>query len=273
MEQHERRSNQILPPRDTDPLGIEEVRRRRQRSRRSWTVPMLVGAGVMVLGVFSLSTCGESDSGQVIEERIAVIGTPDVAAGPDAALGEGLLIPESNSSAELAGSAARLGEGPAAVTPALPLAAPMLPSAAPAEPVASRVAPAMPAAPPAAPAQAAPAAPAVAAPVAEVVAKAPPVPAPAAPATGFGANPPSGAFSVQLVSVRDPAATRSYWETTLTQYPELFAGLTPSVQRADLGAKGVYHRLRVGPFEDRASAMRTCDALKARGGSCLVVTN
>ena len=219
---------------------------------------MLVGAGAVLLGVFSLSTCGESDSGQVIEERIAVIGTPDVAAGPDAVLGEGLLTPESNAAAELAGSAARLGDGPAAVTPAPPLAAQTLPSAAPAKPVA----------PPAAPAAAA-----VAAPVAELVAKAPPVPAPAAPATGFGANPPSGAFSVQLVSVRDPAATSSYWDTARTQYPDLFVGLTPSVQRADLGAKGVYHRLRVGPFEDRASATRTCDALKARGGSCLVVTN
>jgi cell division septation protein DedD len=89
-------------------------------------------------------------------------------------------------------------------------------------------------------------------------------PSPAATSSGAG-------YDLQLASVRDPAATRSHWDAVRTQHPDLFSGLSPNVQTADLGDRGVYHRLRVGPFPDRASAARTCEAYKSRGGDCLVV--
>ena len=53
------------------------------------------------------------------------------------------------------------------------------------------------------------------------------------------------------------------------RYPSV-AGLSPDVQRADLGAKGVVYRLRVGPFADRAAATNACTELKAVGANCFV---
>jgi hypothetical protein len=40
--------------------------------------------------------------------------------------------------------------------------------------------------------------------------------------------------------------------------------------RADLGAKGVFFRLRIGPFASSADAKSFCDGLKTRGQDCLV---
>jgi cell division septation protein DedD len=41
--------------------------------------------------------------------------------------------------------------------------------------------------------------------------------------------------------------------------------------RADLGDRGVYYRLQVGPFPDRAKAVQLCRKLSARRQSCLLV--
>ena len=47
--------------------------------------------------------------------------------------------------------------------------------------------------------------------------------------------------------------------------------LVENVQRADLGAKGVFYRVRAGPLADRTAADELCVALKARDVGCLVV--
>ena len=39
--------------------------------------------------------------------------------------------------------------------------------------------------------------------------------------------------------------------------------------RADLGEKGIYYRVRVGPFND-GDAARLCGDLKAAGGDCIL---
>jgi cell division protein FtsN len=45
---------------------------------------------------------------------------------------------------------------------------------------------------------------------------------------------------------------------------------TTNIQKVDLGAKGVWYRLRVGPFADRAVALAACAKLKAQGADCIV---
>jgi hypothetical protein len=42
------------------------------------------------------------------------------------------------------------------------------------------------------------------------------------------------------------------------------------VQRADLGSRGVYHRVRAGYFADRDSAARFCDRVRQMGQDCIV---
>jgi len=44
------------------------------------------------------------------------------------------------------------------------------------------------------------------------------------------------------------------------------------VQKADLGAKGVWYRLRIGPIVDKTAAAKLCGQLKSQGHpDCLVM--
>ena len=77
---------------------------------------------------------------------------------------------------------------------------------------------------------------------------------------------------VQLAAFRSQEAAESAWTELNRKKPELFGSATKHIQRADLGAKGVFYRLRVGSFADRADASEFCDAVKAAGDNCIVVT-
>ena len=46
-----------------------------------------------------------------------------------------------------------------------------------------------------------------------------------------------------------------------------------TVHRADLGAKGIYYRVLVGPFANANEAVELCGKLKAAGGNCLIQRN
>ncbi|WP_370172625.1 MULTISPECIES: SPOR domain-containing protein [Hyphomonas] len=96
-----------------------------------------------------------------------------------------------------------------------------------------------------------------------------PKPVSAAPEFAFSNG---GAFLVQLAAFRSQEAAESAWTELNRKKPELFGSATKHIQRADLGAKGVFYRLRVGSFADRADASEFCDAVKAAGDNCIVVT-
>lgn len=82
---------------------------------------------------------------------------------------------------------------------------------------------------------------------------------------------PSGAFLVQIAALRTEEAAETAWSREITQYPALFEGVEKRVQRADLGPKGVFYRLRAGAFPTRAAAREFCDALENAGKACIVV--
>jgi len=52
---------------------------------------------------------------------------------------------------------------------------------------------------------------------------------------------------------------------------DLLGQLTSSIEQADLGSKGVFYRLRVGPIPDMEAARKLCDALTQRKEACLIV--
>ncbi len=85
-------------------------------------------------------------------------------------------------------------------------------------------------------------------------------------------SPTAGAALVQVAAYRNDAEAAGAWQTLKSRNADLVQGLKPDIQRADLGAKGVWYRLRVGPFESKAAAAEMCQALKSRGGDCRVVT-
>lgn len=84
----------------------------------------------------------------------------------------------------------------------------------------------------------------------------------------FAAN---GPYLAQIAAVRSEEAAESIWNRVTSSSPDLYDGATKNIQRADLGAEGVFYRLRVGPFADRSEASAFCDAVKEAGANCIVV--
>ena len=82
----------------------------------------------------------------------------------------------------------------------------------------------------------------------------------------------SPAWSVQLTSFRKPENTEAHWQEVSQAYPDLFEGFEKRIIRYDLGPEmGVYYRLRVGPFIDKAEADLKCLELQEAGLDCLVI--
>lgn len=89
------------------------------------------------------------------------------------------------------------------------------------------------------------------------------------PAAALPASVPSGDFVVQLASLRSPEQAQATFNTLQGRFGSLLGGFAPNVQQVDLGDRGIYHRLRVGPM-DRAAADSLCARFQSAGGDCLV---
>lgn len=172
------------------------------------------------------------------------------------------LLPQPNQPRELPRTSADpLGDGMTPLPPPLPDAA---------RPVDTVKVTPPPAAPTEAPKAAEPPKPTSApvAPVAKVEPTKPveapkPAPTPAAPAAS------AGAWQVQLGALKDEAGAEQAWQRAVKTAPEL-GKLNHEVIRADLGAKGVFYRLRAGNFSAREQANSLCEGLKAKGVGCVV---
>ena len=75
---------------------------------------------------------------------------------------------------------------------------------------------------------------------------------------------------VQLASQRSEAEARQTAANLVTRYGPLFAGQNMEVQRVDLGAKGIFYRVRV-PANSAQEASSICTNVKAAGGDCFTM--
>lgn len=93
-------------------------------------------------------------------------------------------------------------------------------------------------------------------------------PAPAAPqeiqATGR-------AYWVQIASFPSEQTSRGEWQRLSKLHDDLLSGLSLSLQKTELQDKGIFYRVRTGPFASAAAPKRLCEELKARDQACLVV--
>ncbi len=80
-----------------------------------------------------------------------------------------------------------------------------------------------------------------------------------------------GRFLVQVASYRDKDDALAQFKKLSGLHADLLSELSPDILRADLGAKGVYYRLRIGPFESFDKSTDLCNALKSRKLDCLVI--
>jgi cell division septation protein DedD len=104
--------------------------------------------------------------------------------------------------------------------------------------------------------------PAAAAPKQVAAAAAPAVEKPAAPTK----------YVVQVGSKKNQTDALATFADMQQKYPTLLANYRPMVQKADLGSKGTWYRLRIGPIADKSTASKLCTQLKSQGQDCLVMT-
>lgn len=81
----------------------------------------------------------------------------------------------------------------------------------------------------------------------------------------------NGPYVAQLAALQSEPAVEQAWRRLASRAPDLFASARMDVQRADLGQRGVYHRVRAGYFADRANATLFCDRIRQMGQDCIVV--
>ncbi|MFT3808503.1 MAG: SPOR domain-containing protein [Micropepsaceae bacterium] len=80
----------------------------------------------------------------------------------------------------------------------------------------------------------------------------------------------TGAFVVQIGAFKEDAEAAGQWQAFKKKNADLTGALKPDIKRVDLGGKGVWYRLRVGPFETKQNAVAFCEVLRTRGGQCNV---
>jgi cell division protein FtsN len=77
---------------------------------------------------------------------------------------------------------------------------------------------------------------------------------------------------LQVGAFPNRALADEAFDKFMVRYGSAVGIVSPNIQEADLGEKGVWYRLRIGPFADKAAANAACDAIKAQGGSCFAAT-
>jgi tetratricopeptide (TPR) repeat protein len=76
-------------------------------------------------------------------------------------------------------------------------------------------------------------------------------------------------WAVQIASADTEASAWSTWKKMQSRFGVL-KSKSPNVVKADLGVKGVFYRVRLGGFDEQASAKQACAKLKAGGVSCYI---
>ncbi len=97
-------------------------------------------------------------------------------------------------------------------------------------------------------------------------------PASAPQQTAAATSIPAGAYLVQVTSQRSESQARAAYESLQRKYSSVLGGVSPVIQRADLGDQGTFYRVRIAAGS-RDAAIQLCENLKAAGGDCFVRRN
>jgi len=94
---------------------------------------------------------------------------------------------------------------------------------------------------------------------------------PAEPSAAKKTVPITGNYYVQLGSLTAPEAAQKHWEAMKASFPDVLGALSLKVEKADLGARGVYYRVQAGPVSE-SRAREICSVItEKKPGGCLVV--
>ena len=82
----------------------------------------------------------------------------------------------------------------------------------------------------------------------------------------------AGQFRVQLGAFRAPALAAQAWNEIVHAHPALVTAMSHAVEKADLGARGIYYRLQAGDFPTANDARSRCADFTAHRINCIVVS-
>ncbi len=82
----------------------------------------------------------------------------------------------------------------------------------------------------------------------------------------------AGKFRIQLGAFRTRAKAARHGQGLQRKHHGLLGRLNMVVVRVDLGSKGIFYRLRAGPFANRQSARELCRSLGKRRIDCFLVS-
>jgi hypothetical protein len=77
-------------------------------------------------------------------------------------------------------------------------------------------------------------------------------------------------YWIQVGAHKDESISRAEWAKIQNAAGPLAANAGNRIQRADLGARGVYYRVQIGPFASPTEASQFCAQLKARSVDCFL---
>ncbi len=81
----------------------------------------------------------------------------------------------------------------------------------------------------------------------------------------------SGEYLIQIAAFRTQPEAEKEYAKLRGKHAGLLQAYGPLIQKADLGSRGIFYRLRVGPMQTRADASALCNSLIAAGEKdCLV---
>lgn len=92
---------------------------------------------------------------------------------------------------------------------------------------------------------------------------------PGTPPSALVAPADEGPYVAQLAALQSEGAVQEAWRRFNTRAPALFGAAKIDVQRADLGARGTYYRVRAGYFQSRGEAARFCVRIRELGQDCI----
>ena len=84
-------------------------------------------------------------------------------------------------------------------------------------------------------------------------------------------NTESGEYLIQIAAFRTQPEAEKEYAKLRGKHASLLQPYGPLIQRADLGSRGIFYRLRLGPFQTKADASAFCNSLIVAGEKdCLV---
>lgn len=81
-----------------------------------------------------------------------------------------------------------------------------------------------------------------------------------------------GQYRIQLGAFRAPEIAAQAWADISNAHPTLVTAMQHAIEKADLGARGIYYRLQAGSFETADAAKSRCAEFTSHRVACIVVS-